>query len=470
MKKHKITSIEDGSIAWELGLAPGDFLLSINGKEIEDIFDYHFLVDDEELEIVVEKSDGEEWILDVEKDADEDLGMSFAESLMDQYKRCQNNCIFCFIDQNPPGMRETIYFKDDDTRLSFLQGNYVTLTNMKEEDIDRIIAYRLAPINISVHTTNPELRKEMLHNRFAGTILERIKKLYDAEIPMNAQIVLCKGFNDGDELRRTIGDLLNFASMIQSLSVVPVGLTRYRDGLCELEPFTPDDAREVISIIEGFQKIAMERHGIHFAHASDEWYINAGLPFPEEERYDGYIQLENGVGMTRLLISEVEDAVEDYLDEHGKPFEGEYRISTVSGTLAYPTMLEIAKIIKKAAPKVDFQVLPVVNHFFGEKITVTGLLTGGDIRDQLSGKDLGRGLILPAQTLKSDEEIFLDDMTLSELQNALQVPVIIVQSSGLELFRTILEAEGGFDEQTDFGHCRTTQCGEVYTVQYPGRG
>ena len=229
MKKHKITSIEDGSIAWELGLAPGDFLLSINGKEIEDIFDYHYLVEDENLDILVERADGEEWLLEVEKDEEEDLGMLFEESLMDKYRRCQNNCVFCFIDQNPPGMRETIYFKDDDTRLSFLQGNYVTLTNMKDADIDRIITYRLAPINISVHTTNPELRCRMLHNRFAGDILSRIKKLYDADIPMNAQIVLCKGYNDGDELRRTLSDLIEFAPMIESLSVVPVGLTKYRE-------------------------------------------------------------------------------------------------------------------------------------------------------------------------------------------------------------------------------------------------
>ncbi len=470
MKKHKITSIEDGSIAWELGLAPGDFLLSINGKEIEDIFDYHYLVEDENLDILVERADGEEWLLEVEKDEEEDLGMLFEESLMDKYRRCQNNCVFCFIDQNPPGMRETIYFKDDDTRLSFLQGNYVTLTNMKDADIDRIITYRLAPINISVHTTNPELRCRMLHNRFAGDILSRIKKLYDADIPMNAQIVLCKGYNDGDELRRTLSDLIEFAPVIESLSVVPVGLTKYREGLAPLEPFNSEDAKEVISIIEEYQEIAKERFGYHFAHASDEWYINAGLPFPTEETYDGYIQLENGVGMTRLLISEVTEAVEDYLEEHGTPFDGNYRISTVCGTLAYETMLDVAGIIQKAAPGVDFQILPVVNHFFGEKITVTGLLTGHDIVNQIKGKDLGKALILPAQTLKSDEEIFLDDMTLSELQNALQVPVIIVQSSGLELFRTILEAEGGFDEQTDFGHCRTTQCGEVYTVQYPGRG
>ncbi len=225
MKRHKITKVDEGGIAEELGIEEGDFLLAINDKEIEDIFDYDFIVNDEYLEVLIEKANGEEWLLEVEKDYDEDLGMEFGESLMDEYRSCFNKCVFCFIDQNPPGMRETIYFKDDDTRLSFLQGNYVTLTNMKEKDIQRIIDYKLAPINISVHTTNPELRCQMLHNRFAGKVMDYIQMLYDADIPMNAQVVLCKGLNDGDELRRTIGDLLAYAPTIESLSVVPVGLS-----------------------------------------------------------------------------------------------------------------------------------------------------------------------------------------------------------------------------------------------------
>lgn len=264
MKRHKITKVDEGGIAEELGIEEGDFLLAINDKEIEDIFDYDFIVNDEYLEVLIEKANGEEWLLEVEKDYDEDLGMEFGESLMDEYRSCFNKCVFCFIDQNPPGMRETIYFKDDDTRLSFLQGNYVTLTNMKEKDIQRIIDYKLAPINISVHTTNPELRCQMLHNRFAGKVMDYIQMLYDADIPMNAQVVLCKGLNDGDELRRTIGDLLAYAPTIESLSVVPVGLSKYRDGLCQLESFTKEDAREVISIIEGFQQQAMEKFGEHF--------------------------------------------------------------------------------------------------------------------------------------------------------------------------------------------------------------
>lgn len=442
MKRHKITKIDEGGIAEELGIEEGDFLLAINDKEIEDIFDYDFIVNDEYLEVLIEKADGEEWLLEVEKDYDEDLGMEFGESLMDEYRSCFNKCVFCFIDQNPPGMRETIYFKDDDTRLSFLQGNYVTLTNMKEKDIQRIIDYKLAPINISVHTTNPELRCQMLHNRFAGKVMDYIQMLYDADIPMNAQVVLCKGLNDGDELRRTIGDLLAYAPTIESLSVVPVGLSKYRDGLCKLESFTREDAREVISIIEGFQQQAMEKFGEHFVHASDEWYITAGYDMPDEAQYDGYIQLENGVGMTRLFLTEAQDAVDIYLEDHGgKPWEGKRKVSTVTGLIAYDYVCQAAEIYKQAAPGLDLQVFPVRNDFFGEKITVTGLLTGQDIVKQLEGRDLGEALFLPSHIVKADEPIFLDDMTVEELQSALQVPVIIVQSSGVGLFNRIIEME-----------------------------
>ena len=453
MKKHLITGIEEGSIAGEMEISAGDFLCAINGQEINDIFDYHYLVDDEELEILIEKADGEEWLLEVEKDADEDLGLCFGESLMDSYKSCHNKCVFCFIDQNPPGMRETIYFKDDDTRLSFLQGNYVTLTNMKDEDIDRIINYRLAPINISVHTTNPKLRCEMLHNRFAGDILERMKKLYDADIPMNAQIVLCKGYNDEAELDRTLNDLLEYAPVLQSVSVVPVGLTKYREGLCELEPFNKEDAIKVISQIEAVQKKAFPEHGIYFAHASDEWYINAGMDFPDEDNYDGYIQLENGVGMSRLFINEVNDALEDYRerknDEDGSQTvrtDGHVdtvEISTITGVLAEGIVSSVAESISDTIDGVHVNVFPVRNDFFGERITVTGLLTGGDIAAQLKDKSIGRALILPSNVLKSDEQLFLDDMTVEELQKALQVQVIIVQSSGFSFVQVIEEVLSG---------------------------
>ena len=441
MKKHLICGVDEGSIAEELEIEAGDFLLAINDKEINDIFDYHYLVEDDYLEVLIEKKDGEEWLLEVEKDYDEDLGLSFGESLMDAYKSCHNKCIFCFIDQNPPNMRETIYFKDDDTRLSFLQGNYVTLTNLNEKDIERIIEYKLAPINISVHSTSPELRCRMLHNRFADRLLKYMDMLYEAEIPMNAQIVLCKNINDGKELERTISDLLKYAPVIQSLSVVPVGLTKYRDGLYPLEPFNSEDAKEVIAIIEKYQDIAMEKHGYHFVHASDEWYINAGYDMPDEDSYDGYIQLENGVGMTRLLLNELRASVDEFMEENKGPSDKELTVSTISGVLVHQTFINAMNIVSEAFPKVKINTYKIVNNFFGEKITVTGLLTGGDIISQLKDKDLGDVLFIPENTLKADEDIFLDDVTLEELQKALQVPVIIVKSDGADFLEKISETE-----------------------------
>ncbi len=441
MKKHLIENVIEDSIAWELEIEPGDYLVSINNKEIQDIFDYHYLCEDEYLEILIEKADGEEWLLEVEKDEDEELGLTFSDSLMDNYKRCHNNCVFCFIDQNPTGMRETIYFKDDDTRLSFLQGNYVTFTNLQDKDIDRIIEYKLAPINISVHTTNEELRCKMLNNRFAGRVNSIMKRLYDAKIPMNAQIVLCKGLNDGKELEKTLDDLLQYAPVMQSLSIVPVGLTKYREGLYPLESFNKDDAIKLIETVEKYQKKALEKCGTHFVHASDEWYINAGIDFPDADNYDGYIQLENGVGMSRLLFDEFEEAIEQFIEDNKGPFLGYKKVSTITGVLAYESKLKLKEYLKAVAPNIEFDIYPIVNNFFGEKITVTGLLTGQDIIEQLKDKDLGDVLLLPCNTLKSDEDIFLDDITLEQLQNALQVKVVVVQSSGMDLFNRIIETE-----------------------------
>ena len=306
MKKHEhiVSDIVPGSIAEELGIRPGDKLLAIDGHEIEDIFDYQFYVEDEEIVLLIEKPDGEQWELEIEKEADEDLGIEFGQGLMDEYRSCYNKCIFCFIDQMPKGMRDTLYFKDDDSRLSFLQGNYVTLTNMSSHDIERIIRYRLEPINISFQTTNPELRCRMLHNRFAGEALKKVDMLYQGGIEMNGQIVLCKGVNDGDELERSIRDLTSYLPLLKSVSVVPVGLTKFRSGLYPLDPFTKEDAREVLDVIHRWQEKIYQEYGIHFIHAGDEWYLLAEEDVPEEERYDGYLQLENGVGMLRLLFNE----------------------------------------------------------------------------------------------------------------------------------------------------------------------
>ena len=436
IKGHKISSVEPGSIAEELELAPGDVLLTINGREIEDIFDYEYLVDSEALTMVVRKADGEEWELEIENGG-EDLGLSFENGLMSDYKTCCNKCIFCFIDQMPPGMRETLYFKDHDSRLSFLQGNYITLTNMKDRDIDRIIRFHLAPINISVQTTNPRLRCMMLHNRFAGEALKKIDRLYEAGIPMNGQIVLCKGVNDGEELERTIRDLSAYLPHMESVSVVPVGLSRFRDGLYPLEPFTPEEAGEVIDRIEAWQKKLYPQYGLHFIHASDEWYMLAGREMPEEDRYDGYLQLENGVGMIRLMTEEVTAALEELEGD-----EKEDELSIATGVLPAGYLKRYLDQIREKFPGRTVHLYPIVNRFFGESITVAGLVTGTDLIDQLKGQPLGKRLLLPECMFRSGEEVFLDDVTRQELQNALQVPVNIVKSSGQDFVNAVLAPAG----------------------------
>ena len=431
--KHKISRIEPGSIADELGIEPGDLLLTVNDSVIEDVFDYHFLIHDEELVLLIEKPDGEEWELEIEKDYDEDLGMEFEQGLMDEYRSCRNKCMFCFIDQMPEGMRETLYFKDDDSRLSFLQGNYVTLTNMSEHDIDRIIRYHLEPINISFHTTNPELRCKMLHNRFAGEALKKVDRLYEAGIEMNGQIVLCKGINDGEELERSIRDMSRYLPYLRSVSVVPVGLTIYREGLYPLKSFTKEEAKGVLEIIHRWQKKLFKEHGIHFIHAGDEWYLLAEEEIPEEERYDGYLQLENGVGMIRLLREECKEAFQALPGD-----EKSRRVSMATGLLAYPELCRIADMLKEKYPGTKVQIYPVRNDFFGEKITVSGLITGGDLIRQLKGKDLGERLLLPCNMFRSEEDVFLDDVTLAEVEEALQVRADIVKSSGQDLIDAIL--------------------------------
>ncbi len=430
---HRIIEVKEGSIGEELEISAGDYLLAVNDEPIEDIFDYQFLIQDTELTITIRTAEGEEWDCEIEKEEEEDLGLVFANSLMDEYRSCHNKCIFCFIDQNPPGMRETIYFKDDDSRLSFLQGNYVTLTNMSDKDVDRIIRFHLAPINISVHTTNPELRCMMLHNRFAGEALEKMHKLYRAEIPMNGQIVLCKGINDGEELEHSLRDLLCLAPHMQSVSVVPAGLTKYREGLYPLEPFTKEDAIEVIKLVREIQDEAYAKHGIHFVQASDEWYLLAEEEVPEEDRYDGYIQLDNGVGKIRLFKEEMKRSLAEW-----KPEPHEKRKCTViTGKSFYGTMQEGMKALMEADPMMDVQTVMITNNFFGERITVTGLLTGGDIVEQLKGEDLGEYAILPSVSLKADEPIFLDDSSLDEVQDALQVPIHIVKSYGMNLIDAV---------------------------------
>ncbi len=444
--EHVISSVLPGSIAEELEIEAGDVLLAINGQEIEDIFDYHYLSEDTYIEVLIRKQDQEEWLLQVEKDEDEELGILFENTLMDEYRSCRNKCIFCFIDQMPSGMRDTLYFKDDDSRLSFLQGNYVTLTNMSDSDIDRIIRYKLAPINISFHTTNPQLRCRMLNNRFAGEALQKVARLYQAGTEMNGQIVLCKGVNDGEELVRTIEDLSGYLPHLKSVSVVPVGLTKYREGLYPLEPFTREDAKKVLELIRDRQKIFYQKWGLHFIHASDEWYILAGEPFPEEEIYDGYLQIENGVGMMRSFLNEFEEAYKEYfentiLGEAQSPNmipSEKQSCSIATGRLAYPSVKAMAERVMAQCPDLTVHVYEIENCFFGQMITVSGLITGQDLLTQLAGKPLGERLLLPANMLRAQEDCFLDDITVEELKNTLQVSVEIVKLNGRDFLNAIL--------------------------------
>ncbi|GKX31732.1 radical SAM protein [Vallitalea longa] len=431
---HKVIHVKEDSIAYELGIQPGDKLISINNQSIEDALDYHFFVDDDYLEVLILKDNGEEWLLEIEKDYNEGLGIEFENDLMDEYKSCSNKCIFCFIDQLPKGMRDTLYFKDDDSRLSFLQGNYITLTNMKDKDVDRLIKYHLSPINISIHSMNMELRKKMLNNRFADRLIAYMKKFYDAGITMNGQIVLCKGINDGKELDYSIDKLREFIPHMQSVSVVPVGLSKYRNGLYELESFTKEDANQVLDIIHKWQDIIYEEKGTHFIHAGDEFYLMAEKPIPDENNYDGYLQLENGVGMSRLLIDEFELCY----NEIGTNDQLEKNISIVTGILAYDMIRAMVEKLNKKFPKVKVNIYPIINNFFGHNITVSGLLTGKDIIEQLQDKELGDKLLLPCNVLRSGEETLLDDVTITDIENTLQVNVAVVKSTGQDFIRNIL--------------------------------
>lgn len=428
-EKHIIKRVEEDSIAAEIGLEPGDEILEINGEAIKDILDYMFLVQNEELTLKVLSKQGEVCEAEIEKDFDEDLGIEFENSFMDSYISCKNKCIFCFIDQMPPGMRETLYFKDDDDRLSFLQGNYVTLTNLDDEEIERIIRYRLEPINISFQTMNPKLRCEMLNNRFAGEALKKVDKLYEAGITMNGQIVLCKGYNDKEELEYSLEKLYDYLPMLESVSIVPVGLTKYREGLTKLEPFTKEDAREVIKTVEKWQKKAYKEHELHFVHASDEWYLLAEETLPDEETYDGYLQYANGVGM---LTSEKNTFYDDL-----EAFKGDFvpdsshkkvKITVATGKLAYPLINEMAKETEKVIPNLTIEVFPITNHFFGESITVTGLITATDLIEQLKDKNIGDSLLIHECMLRAGENVFLDDLTTDDVEATLQATVDIVKS------------------------------------------
>ncbi len=441
MKKHthRITGIVAGSIAEELDIESGDTLIKVNGRYVSDVFDYRFSINDEYVELLIKKSNGEEWELSIEKEYNEDLGIIFEEPLMDEYASCCNKCIFCFIDQMPPGMRETLYFKDDDARLSFLQGNYITLTNMKDEDFERIINYHLSPVNISVHTTNSALRCKMLNNRFAGNIIKRLDGLYDAGITMNSQIVLCKGYNDGDELESTIHDLTKYIPHMESLSVVPVGLTDYRDNLKKLLPFEKEDALKVLSSIHKWQEICLKHFGTRFVYASDEWYVLADMPVPDSEDYEGYGQLENGVGMIRSFTDDfyAELSKGDGSDNTLSLSGSKPSFTFVTGVLFSDFLADCLSDFREAFPYFDYEVIPVINDFFGHRITVAGLLTGRDIIAQLKDRKLMEHIVLPDSLLRSGEDVLLDDIRVVDIEKALQKEIHIVKSNGESLVRLV---------------------------------
>ena len=447
--EHIVMEVMPGSIAQEMEIAPGDVLLAINDKEIEDVFDYRYLIKDEYIEVLVRKPDGEEWLLEIEKDYDDDLGIEFENGLMSDYRSCSNKCIFCFIDQMPPGMRETLYFKDDDSRLSFLQGNYITLTNMSKKDVERIIKMQLTPINISVQTTNPKLLCMMLHNRFAGEKLQFLQMFYEGHVEMNGQIVCCKGVNDGEELRRSVMDLMAYLPFMRSVSVVPAGISRFREGLYPIELFVKEEAEQIIDMIERYQQTCFDEYGLHFVHASDEFYILAGREFPEEERYDGYIQLENGVGMMRLLMEEFAQAYQAAVEDagyHERRQALKRTLTVATGQLACSTLEEFARKLMEAYPGLVIHVCAIRNDFFGETITVSGLVTGQDLIAQLgkrqrTGEDLGEALLIPANMLRSGEQIFLDDVTVAEVEKALGLQVVPVESGGQDFVEAVLNKD-----------------------------
>lgn len=433
MNNLKISEVYTGSIAEEAGIEAGDVLLSINGEKVIDVFDYRFLTAEEEILLEVMKPDGNILRVDIEKDESEDIGLGFENPLLDEEKSCHNKCIFCFIDQLPQGMRESLYYKDDDARLSFLFGNYITMTNMKQNEIDRIIRYRMSPVNVSVHTTNPDLRVKMLNNRFAGDILSKMKLLTDNGITLNAQIVLCRDINDGKELERTIKDLSSLMPMLNSISVVPVGITKFRDGLSVLRPFDKDSAVEVIAQVERWQQFFLEKTGGRRVFLADEWYLMSGTPLPSYTYYEDFPQIENGVGMAASLIEEFNIAI-----SQEKSRRVNKTVSIATGVLVQSIISDIAKCAEKHFPGLKILVYPIENNFFGNTITVSGLLTGIDIKTQLTGKYLGDILLLPSNMFKAGTDIFLDDMSIEDLTSSLNINIQKVNTDGAELLDQLL--------------------------------
>ena len=439
-----ITSVDAGSPAERAGIRAGEQLLMINHHEIVDVLDYRFFCYDPSVSLRLREADGTTRHLTIEKEEGEDLGLNFDTYLMDEPRPCSNHCLFCFVDQMPPNMRDTLYFKDDDARLSFLMGNYITLTNLTEREAQRIIDLRISPINVSVHTTDRSLRVEMLKNRRAGESIEIMRRFARHQITMNCQIVSCPGINDGPALDRTLRDLAEMFPAVHSVSVVPVGVTKYREGLYPLRPYTREEAGAVVDQVEAFAAAHRDAHGTALVWCSDEFYLLAGRPLPEEDYYEEFTQLDNGVGMLRLLRQEFRrglDLMEAEEMERTVPF------SIATGVSAAPFLTELVELARKKCGKIEGTVYPIRNDFFGETIVVAGLVTGGDLIAQLRGKKLGERLLIPANMLRHGERVFLDDVSLDDVERALGVPVIPVEQDGYELLDAMCGISSGLPRQ-----------------------
>ena len=434
----KITDVERGSLAERARILAGDTLVSINGNEICDVLDYRFYLTEREVKLLLLREDNELSVT-IKKGEYDDIGLDFETPLMDKKQTCRNGCIFCFIDQNPEGLRESLYFKDDDSRLSFIHGNYITLTNMTDRDIERIVKMRFSPINISVHTTNPELRVKMMKNKRSGEVLRYLRILKDAGISMCAQIVLCRGINDGAELERSLRDLSEYAPELTSVAVVPAGLTKFRDRLFPLTDFTPEEAGAVIDTVDRFGEEFREKLGTRLVFAADEFYLKARRSIPETDYYEDYPQLENGVGMIRSFSDEFMTCVEDLADEALS--DSPRAVSLATGVAAYPTVKALADKLMAICPNLTVNIYKIINNFFGESITVSGLLTGKDIYEQLKDKSLGDELLIPENALRSGEDVFLCDMTVGELSELLSVKVRPSGADGYELARAIISEQ-----------------------------
>ena len=434
-----VTEVEKGSLAEKSGILPGDILLSIDSNPIRDVLDYRFFLTENKITLSL-KRDDLPFEVTIKKGRYDDIGLEFETFLMDQKRRCSNRCIFCFIDQNPPGMRETVYFKDDDTRLSFLMGNYVTLTNVTDEELRRIIKMRLSPVNVSVHTTNPELRTKMLGNKKASRIMDQLRILKEGKIDINCQIVSCHGYNDGKELERTITELEELTPALQSIAVVPVGLTDYREGLTEIPPYDEKSAGEVVDIVEKYAKIFYEKHGSRLVFAADEFYIAAKRDLPPKEDYEEYPQLDNGVGLIRNDGDEILEELEWRAEEEWNSLpKTPVEITIATGMAAKDFISDVCQKITAALPQVRFRVMPVENRFFGKRVTVAGLMCGRDLIEEAK-KEKPRILFFPAVALRHERDRFLDDVTVEDLEKEVACPVYPVENGTaiLDTIETIL--------------------------------